>query len=59
MRIIGDMKKKGCDAVILGCTELSIIDKDFSLSKKDSKIIDSMEVLARRSIELCGKKIKE
>ena len=59
MRIIGDMKKKGCDAVILGCTELSIIDKDFNLSKKDSKIIDSMEVLARRSIELCGKKIKE
>ena len=50
MRIIGDMKKKGCDAVILGCTELSIIDKDFNLSKKDSKIIDSMEVLARRSI---------
>ena len=59
MRIIGDMKKKGCDAVILGCTELSIIDKDFNLSKKDSKIIDSMEVLARRSIDLCGKKIKE
>ena len=57
--IIGDMQKKGCDAVILGCTELSIIDKDFNLSKKDSKIIDSMEVLARRSIELCGKKIKE
>lgn len=53
------MKKKGCDAVILGCTELSIIDKDFNLSKKDSKIIDSMEVLARRSIDLCGKKIKE
>ena len=59
MRIIGDMKKKGCDAVILGCTEPSIIDKDFNLSKKDSKIIDSMEVLARRSIDLCGKKIKE
>ena len=59
MRIIGDMKKKGGDAVILGCTELSIIDKDFNLSKKDSKIIDSMEVLARRSIDLCGKKIKE
>ena len=39
--------------------ELSIIDKDFNLSKKDSKIIDSMEVLARRSIDLCGKKIKE
>lgn len=59
MRIIGDMKKHGCDAVVLGCTELSIINKDFGLTKKDGKIIDSMEVLARRSIELCGKKIKE
>jgi len=59
MRIIGNMKKQGCEAVVLGCTELSIINKDFELSKKDGKIIDSMEVLARRSIELCGKKIKE
>lgn len=59
MRIIGDMKKQGCGAVILGCTELSIINKDFELTKKDDKIIDSMEVLARRSIALCGKKIKE
>lgn len=56
MRIVGDMKKDGCDAVILGCTELSVINKDFKLNRAD--IIDSMEVLARVSIELCGKKIK-
>ena len=58
MRIVGNMRKQGCEAVVLGCTELSIINKDFELSKKDKRIIDSMEVLARRSIELCGKKIK-
>lgn len=58
MRIVGNMRKQGCEAIVLGCTELSIINKDFELTKKDSKIIDSMEVLARRSIELCGKKIK-
>ena len=56
LRIVGELKKAGSDAVILGCTELSIIKKDFNLSRVD--IVDSMECLARRSIELCGKKIK-
>ncbi len=55
-RIIGDMKKLGCDAVILGCTELSVIKKDFNLSRND--IVDSMECLARASIIACGKKLK-
>lgn len=56
-RIIGDMKKLGCDAVILGCTELSIIKKDFKLDRAD--IVDSMECLARASILACGKKLKD
>ena len=55
-RIIGDMKKLGCDAVILGCSELSVIKKDFNLSRND--IVDSMECLARASIIACGKKLK-
>lgn len=54
MRIIGVMKHDGCDAVILGCTELSIIHRDFHMNRPD--VVDSLEVLARRSIELCGKK---
>ena len=57
MRIIENMKGDGCDAVALGCTELSIINKDFELSRED--IIDSLQVLAMRSIELCGKTLKE
>lgn len=57
LKIIEHMKADGCDAVILGCTELSIINKDFELHRAD--IIDSLEVLAERSIELCGKKRKE
>lgn len=56
VRIINNMKYDGCDAVVLGCTELSVINKDFSLNRKD--VIDSLEVLARRSILLCGKKVK-
>lgn len=57
LKIVSNMKADGCDAVILGCTELSIINKDFNLQRDD--IIDSLEVLAERSIELCGKKRKE
>lgn len=56
-RIIGALKNKGCDAVVLGCTELSIIKKDFGIDRPD--IIDSMECLARASILACGKKLKE
>lgn len=55
-KIIGNMKADGCDAVALGCTELSVINKDFELDSAD--IVDSLEVLAIRSIELCGKKVK-
>lgn len=57
LRIVDNMKADGCDAVVLGCTELSVINKDFSLKRKD--IIDSLEVLACRSIELCGKTVRE
>lgn len=55
-RIIGELKKSGCDAIVLGCTELSIIKKDFEIIRED--IVDSMECLARASIKACGKKIK-
>lgn len=56
LKIIENMKADGCDAVALGCTELSVINKDFALCRED--IVDSLEVLAKRSIELCGKKVK-
>ena len=50
------LKNKGCERIILGCTELSVINKDFALRRPD--IIDSLEVLAERSIVLCGKQVK-
>lgn len=56
IKIIGNMKADGCDAVALGCTELSVINKDFALCRDD--VVDSLEVLAKRSIELCEKKVK-
>lgn len=45
-----------CDYVILACTELSVIVKN--LGVKDKKIIDSLKVLALKTIELSNKKIK-
>lgn len=40
-----------CDRIILGCTELSIVNRDLQLSKK---YIDSLIVLAERAILACG-----
>lgn len=55
--VIDNMKNEGCDAVILGCTELSVIHWDNKIKRAD--VIDSMETLARASILKCGRKIKE
>lgn len=57
LKIVDNMKKDGCDAVALGCTELSVINKDLNLKRSD--IVDSLEVLAKQSILLCGKQLKE
>ncbi len=56
IKIIENMRFDGCDGVALGCTELSVINKDFGLARQN--VTDSLEVLAIRSIELCEKKVK-
>lgn len=43
---------QGCQRLILGCTELSLLKQDGHL---DHKYIDSMEVLAEKAILSCGK----
>jgi len=45
-----------CDRVILGCTELSVINKNLGLG---NQYIDSLIVLAETSIIRCGYEIKE
>ncbi len=42
----------GCDCVILGCTELSLVKREYKL---DDRYVDSMEVLAESTIRACGK----
>lgn len=45
----------GCDCIILGCTELSLIKKSAGL---DSRYLDALEVLAKRCVQLCGAPLK-
>ena len=54
--IIDYFKQNGCDKIILGCTELSVAYKNLELN--DEMIIDSLTVLARRSVEISGKELK-
>lgn len=55
-RAISDaLRAAGCDAIILGCTELSIIKRDNEIG---SGYLDALEVLARTAILTCGKKLK-
>lgn len=55
-RAVSDaLRADGCDAIILGCTELSIIKRDNELGPG---YLDALEVLARACILACGKKLK-
>lgn len=51
-----ELQSKGAEAIVLGCTELSLIKRDFAIG---GGFLDTMEVLAKRSVELCGGKLKE
>lgn len=50
-----DLRKQGAQAIILGCTELSLIKRDHQIGPD---FIDAMEVLARQSVLACGKPLK-
>lgn len=44
--LVNDLYIKGADAVILGCTELSLLELD------DNKTIDPLKVVALKVIEM-------
>ncbi len=50
-----DLRNQGAQAIILGCTELSLIKRD---QKIGSGFLDAMEVLARQSVLACDKPLK-
>lgn len=55
-KIIESFYTDNCQAIILGCTELSIINTDYCFN--DDKIIDSLMVLVEKTIEKAGNKFK-
>lgn len=52
LRVADSLRKRGCERLILGCTELSLLKRTSSLG---DGFIDSLEVLALCAIRLCGK----
>ena len=49
------LRSKGAQVVVLGCTELSMLKKEFPLG---DGILDALEVLAQESVLACGKQVK-
>lgn len=56
-KLINYFLQNGCDKIIIGCTELSIIVDDYNI--RNDYIVDSLYVLAKKTIELAGANIKE
>lgn len=50
-RVSDRLREAGADVILLACTELSLIKRDFSLGPG---YLDVMEVLARRAVLSCG-----
>lgn len=50
-----ELYSKGCDSIVLGCTELSLIKKSTPLGHG---YLDALEVLAKRCVQACGAPLK-
>lgn len=50
-----ELRSKGAEVVVLGCTELSLLKKEQPLGEG---ILDALEVLAKESVLACGKQVK-
>lgn len=52
--VVGELRLDGCERIILGCTELSVLKKEYSLN---DFYVDSLEVLAEVAIIKCDKPV--
>lgn len=57
--VVERLRGRGAEVVLLGCTELSIVAADFDLLRQDRTLVDSLDVLARRTIERAGHRVRE
>ena len=53
--VCAGLRQKGAECMILGCTELSLIKRDFPVG---AGVLDALEVLAKRSVEFCEKPLR-
>ena len=53
-RVANRMLDDGCDYLVLGCTELSLLERDYHLG---SRFVDSVDALARATVLACGKEL--
>ena len=51
-----ELLQNGAEAIVLGCTELSLVKRDEMIG---CGFLDAMEVLAQRTVLMCGCKVKE
>ena len=51
-----ELREKGAQAIILGCTELSLVKRDCDIG---AGYLDAMEVLAQTCVLRCGGRLKE
>lgn len=55
-RVERELRENGAQAIILGCTELSLIRRDYDIGHG---YIDAMEVLAQQAVIRCGGRLKD
>ncbi len=53
--IAAKMRSLDAGCIILGCTELSLIKKNYDVINKSEFYVDSLEVLARKTVKMCEK----
>ncbi len=49
-----ELRQKGAEVILLGCTELSVIKRDYDVGEG---VLDAMEVLAGTAVTVCGRKL--
>jgi aspartate racemase len=57
--LFDEMRKNGCEAIVLGCTELSVAFRDLQLQKENPDVFDSLTSLVRHTILAAGKPLRE
>lgn len=53
---VAHLRAKGAGAIVLGCTELSILQTDLEVDEPD--VVDSLDALAARTVTLAGGRLR-